>query len=191
MLNFTSNLSWGIDCPAADVGRLPASVRAAVPAIWPYVTGTPEICWSDAQIALFPKARIFRVNQHHANANPMDGDEFDIEAMAWTPGDCVDIARARRSHQWSTRFYGTYGVYQIVAPELAAAGVRKSTFWRIADWNLDKHLATEELWGDVYAGQWASPSSNPSTLIPGTSITLAEANADLNVLLLENTGWEG
>ena len=64
-------------------------------------------------------------------------------------------------------------------------------FFRIADWNLDQHLADLELHADVYAGQWASPTHNPATLVPGTHLTLADAKADLSVVLRMSTGWEG
>ena len=70
-------------------------------------------------------------------------------------------------------------------------GLGRSVFYRIADWNLSEHLAGLAAYGDVYAGQWASPTSNPNTVIPGTNHTLATANVDLNVVLLENTGWQG
>ena len=33
----------------------------------------------------------------------------------------------------------------------------------------------------VKAVQWASPSSNPGTLVPGTGLTLTQANCDLSV----------
>lgn len=176
--------TWGADCLALNVSRLPRDI----PAIWPYVTGTPEVQWSDTEIAWFKNARKYRVNQHYGNDNAMDGDEFDIEYLAWTPDECVDVTRERASRSWSTRFYGTYATYGTTTAKLAAAGVRQGTWWRIADWNLDRHMADAALWGDVYAGQYASPTSNPDTVIPGTRTTLAEAQCDLNVLLIENTG---
>lgn len=192
MLTFISDLAWGLDCPGADADKLAATV-SHVPAIWPYRTGGHGIIWSPQQAARFTGARVYWVNQHFGpgGSDPMDGDEFDVEALAWTPAQCVDVTRARRAHSWSTRFYGTYATYDTVTSELAAAGIRRSTWWRIADWNLSQHLAQAELWGDVYAGQYASPSSNPNTLIPGTHVTLAEAHADLTALLKESTGWQG
>ncbi|MGP0047848.1 MAG: hypothetical protein ACLPZR_03225, partial [Solirubrobacteraceae bacterium] len=62
------------------------------------------------------------------------------------------------------------------------------TIWE-ADWNLSEAEATARLGTDLGNGaiiasiQFASPTSNPDTVIPGTSITLAQANADLSVTL--------
>jgi hypothetical protein len=186
-LALPSKLSWGIDCPSSQIRFVPRDV----PAIWPYVTGTTDVRWTDTEIAGFTRSHVFRVNQHFDNDDPFTGDEFDIEELAWTPEEIIPVVQARRARHWSTRLYGTYATYDATVLELVKAGVRTSTFWRIADWNLDQHLAAGSLWADVYAGQWASPGSNPETLIPGTSDTLDVANADLNVLLIENTGWAG
>lgn len=180
-------LTWGLDCPGDSVSFIPPDV----PAIWPYVTGSKAIVWTPEQIAAFPKAHVVRVNQGFNSWGDLDGDEFDIEEMAWNPDQVANVVAARRARNWSTRLYGTYDTYGQVTRLLADAGTRRSTWWRIADWDLSAHLAQQELWGDVYAGQYASPSSNPHTIIPGTAHDLMTANCDLNVLLLENTGWEG
>ena len=179
--------SWGADTIANNVHMLPASL----PVIWPYVTGTPDVQWSEADIRNFPRSEVIRVNQGFNNADPFHGDEFDIETGAWTTENIIEVVAARRAHLWSTRLYGTYATYDAVTAALVAQGLRRSVFWRIADWNLTAHLADAELWADVYAGQYASPTSNPRTLLPGTNYTLEQAGADLNVIIRESTAWEG
>jgi hypothetical protein len=179
--------TWGADCPSGSVEHLPRNV----PVIWPYVTGTPSIRWTGEQIAQFPHSRIIRVDQGFESRSPFDADEFDIEAGAWSDDAIAGIVAERRTRRWSTRLYGTWDTYGAVKQELAARGIGQSVFWRIADWDLDQHFADLELHGDVYAGQWASPSSNPRTILPGTRLTLAEANADLSVMITVNTGWAG
>lgn len=182
--------AWGFDCTASSVQSL---AKTAPDAIWPYVTGSPDIAWTQEQINGFPGARVYRVNQGY-NQGPgeaLNGDEFDMEAGAWTMSALLSIITARRMVEWSTRVYATWANYGPMKEELAQAGIGKSVWWRIADWNLSEHMADLELHGDVYAGQWASPTSNPTTLVPGTAISLAEANADLNVALRMSTGWEG
>lgn len=180
--------SWGADCLGIHAGLL----SLKTPVIWPYVTGTDPVPWSEEEIRLFEKAgaKVYRVNQGDAS-KPFLGDEFDVEAGAITPEQVIEIIRIRRERKWSTRVYGTYDTYREVTAELVTLGFRRSVWWRIADWNLSAHLADLELWGDVYAGQWASPTSNPQTLLPLTSLTLEQAGADLNVVLRESTGWEG
>lgn len=185
-----STLTWGIDCKGSEVALLGG---LEIPAIWPYVTGTPDVRWTELQISHFVAngSRVYRVNQAYDSPSPFDGDEFDVEALAWTPRQFCDVVAERRTHDWSTRGYCTWSTYGAIKQELADRGIGRSVWFRIADWNLDQHLADLELHADVYSGQWASPTTNPATMIPGTKLTLGEANADLNVLLLEYTGWQG
>jgi hypothetical protein len=181
-----SGLTWGADCPGTSVDFLPETI----PTIWPYVTGTPDVIWLRQQIARFSASRVYRVNQGFESPSPFLGDEFDFEAGCFTLAQIVAIVRQRNSQRWSTRIYCTYANYAIVKETLANFGLGRNVWFRIADWNLSEHLAQLELYADVYAGQWASPTSNPMTLIPGTGHTLAQANVDLNVHLIEYTGWQ-
>jgi hypothetical protein len=183
----TAGETWGADCPGENAPSLPASV----PVIWPYVTGPPSIKWTPANIGRFTHSKIILVDQGFESRSPFDADEFDVESGAWTIEEISGIIAERRTRRWSTRLYGTWGTYGATKEVLAARGTGQSVFWRIADWDLNQHYADLELHGDVYAGQWASPSSNPDTILPGTHLTLAEANADLNVILNINTGWAG
>ena len=189
---------WGFDCLGASVGAL-INAKAEPTAIWPYDTGSDGYPWTDEQIAHFTSAArlspatVFRVNQGYLQGpgSAMHGDEFDLERGTWTMPGILDIIAARRQAQWSTRVYCTWSNYGLLKQSLAQAGTGRSVWFRIADWNLSEHFADLALHGDVYAGQWASPASNPQTLVPGTSLTVGDAQVDLNVLLIENTGWVG
>ncbi len=190
----TDTLTWGLDCIGTNVGYL--TVADARPgAIWPYITGGSGIAWSPGEIDWFRQrnAEVFLVNQGFGQTpdNALDGDEFDYEAGAWALQDLLQVIENRRKVSWSTRVYCTWANYGAIKEQLARAGTSRSVWYRIADWDLTQHLADLELHGDVYAGQWASPTSNPSTLVPGTSLTLAHAGVDLNVLLKTGTGWQG
>lgn len=188
--------AWGFDCPGS---RFPVLADAGIghgvipPAAWPYVTGTPDIQWSAEQIGLLERlgTRIYRINQGYESPSPFHGDEFDFESGAWDLAGLLNVIAERRKMEWSTRVYCTWNDYAAVKQAAAERGIGASLWFHIADWNLSQHLADLELHGDVYAGQWASPSTNPGTFIPGTRLTLAEAGADLSVLLLERTGWQG
>jgi hypothetical protein len=168
-----------------------AFIPPSVPALWPYVTGSSDVRWPEDAIIGFPGSRVYRVNQGFDPVGPFHGDEFDLERGAWAPPQLVAVAQERARYRWSTRIYCTYANYGLMKAQLAQVGLGRSVFYRIADWNLSEHLAGLAAYGDVYAGQWASPTSNPNTVIPGTNHTLATANVDLNVVLLENTGWQG
>jgi len=187
-------IGWGFDCEGSQAQHMiSAGVRPQ--AVWAYDTGDYGIPWTDPEREHFKAlgVRVYLVNQGitQGPGEALHGDEFDYEQGAWTLQHLVQIIIARRAVLWSTRVYCTWTNYAIIKAALAQAGIGDSVYFRIADWDLNSHLAGLELHADVYAGQWASPASNPGTLVPGTSLSLAEAIVDLNVVLLGSTGWEG
>lgn len=179
--------TWGVDLTHDALPRL----TIEPPVIWPYVTGTPDIRWTEADRARFPSAQQYRLDQELGSSGPQDAEEFDVEALAWRPDQVLGLVEARRRIRWSTRIYASRLTYAMVSGLLMAAGIHHSVFYRIADWSLSEAEARAQLGGQVYAIQWASPSSNPLTVIPGTTDTLAAVNADLNVIRLASTGWQG
>jgi len=187
-----TGIGWGFDCLGSSVQHL---LEARPTAIWPYITGDNGIAWTSEEINHFRQqgAEVILVNQgfRQGPAEALAGDEFDLEAGAWTLASLRMVVAKRRDIRWSTRVYCSWSNYALVKEALAADGTGNSVFFRIADWNLNQHTADLELHADVYAGQWASPSTNPAAVIPGTSITLAEAGADLSAVLNTNTGWQG
>jgi hypothetical protein len=184
--------AWGLDCMGANVGRV---ADAKPGAIWPYVTGSADIAWTTEQIQPYRDrgCKVYRVNQGYQQTpdNALDGDEFDLEAGAWDIPALVEVVRRRRLQAWPTRIYSSWSKYGLMKQALAENGIGQSIWFRIADWNLSAHLADLALHGDVYASQWASPTSNPHTFVPGTSLKLADAQCDLNVVLQIPTGWDG
>lgn len=187
-----NGIGWGFDCLGSSVQHL---LDTKPTAIWPYITGNDGIAWTPEEIDHFRRqgVAVYLVNQGfmQSPAEALTGDEFDFEVGAWTLPELVAVVEARRKASWSTRVYCNWSNYGLIKQALAEAGAGRSVFFRIADWNLDQHTADLELHADVYAGQWASPTHNPATLVPGTNITLAEARADLSVVLRESTGWQG
>jgi hypothetical protein len=185
-------IGWGFDCPGTDVLRLTATEPTA---IWPYISGDDGIAWTSGQIRGFSlkNTTVYRVNQGFKQgvADAFNGDEFDVEAGAWKMGQIAEIVAARRRFKWSTRIYCTWASYGAIKQMLAEQGTGQSVWFRIADWNLNQHLAQLALHDDIYAGQWATPATSPAVTVPGTALTLAEANADLSVVLREYTGWVG
>lgn len=180
-------LVWGADCISASIDHLPVGV----PVIWPYLTGSASVRWTSAQAAKYASSIQIWVNQGFNSPGPLVGTEFDIERGAWTVNDVVDITEERQAKKMVTTAYVTWDDYGHLKEGLAEIGIDRNVYYRIADWNLDQHLADAMLHGDIYAGQWASPTSNPRTLVPGTSTPLATANLDLNVVFLPLPGWQG
>jgi hypothetical protein len=118
---------------------------------------------------------------------------LDVERGAATPGQVAHWVRTR--HAAGKRFSDVYtnrSTFPAIAAALDAAGPgalyhRHVRLW-LADWSLsrtqaDNLLGTRLHGHKVVAVQWASPSSNPNTPLPRSSLTLRQANCDLSVTL--------
>lgn len=165
-----------------------------------YVTGAndPGIEWTEAEWEAIKPAVGLRIYQGFGPVPDLwSFDELDTERGALSAQQCADIVKSRvdAGIQW-TYLYGSLS-YLIAA----AAAIQKlgDKYWighvqcRLADWNLSR-LDAEGYVGQFVAGmgcyavQWASPESNPNTIMPGPSgLTLKEANVDLSVIRVD---WE-
>jgi hypothetical protein len=164
------------------------------PAVAGYVTGSSDICWTASDWGQFIPAqtRLVHINQGDPGLSPDAFDTLDVEAGAITPGQVPALvhARVQAGYAW-TLVYGTASTLSEVQSALEAAPYGEHWYWGhvaswLANWNLDEDEAAAQL-GTLISGlgcvavQWASPTSNPGTLLPGTSLTLAESNCDLSV----------
>lgn len=157
-----------------------------------YTSGTADICWTVDDWAKYSNSIRIRIEQGFGPAPDVRSyDVLDIERGAWTPQSAADEVerRVQAGIQWTTLYGGDAA--------LAAASaliVRKGpSIWVghvdcvLANWNLDQAHASTLIGTHVHGMtcrgvQWASPSSNPHTPLPGTTLTLAEANVDLHVV---------
>jgi hypothetical protein len=92
------------------------------------------------------------------------------------------VAKEREAKGWYSFIYISQANLSAVEEAVSKAGLKKVQYW-VANWNLSEAEATAQLGGDIVAIQWASPSSNPTTLMPGSDKTLADANVDLSVTI--------
>ncbi len=188
-------MSFGtmIDSEGSNLPNLLKAIGSNYPqTIASYVTGSGAVPATAQQFAeLAADTGVFRYDQSPSLSEFAAGhaDGADIENGAGTVGAAVDAARERETHNWYSWFY-------LIAANLAdgrsaASGAKLARVrFIVADWNLSQSAAMEFLDDpetvDVDAVQWASPSSNPTTVCPGTSRTLAQLNVDLNVT---RAGW--
>src|SRR6185312_7873588 len=128
-------------------------------------------------------------------------DAVDIESGAVTPAEAASIVRTRvlAGIPW-THLYGTDATLAETGAAIRAYG---NSIWNghvsawLADWNLNESEAAAKIGTQIHgmtcmAVQWASPSSNPNTLVPGTNVTLKAANCDLSVCdatWIPSGGW--
>lgn len=171
-----------IDTIHADVPNIPRSA----PKVGGYVTGTPDIQWTAEDWARFPEAGHVPVNQDPAD--PSTHGVADVEEGAYTIAEAVERARARKSAGYGIYNYTDEANVSELCQALTDGGIDGSEIW-LANWNLSEEEAAGLLGQAVHgypghvikAVQWASPTSNPDTKVPGSDLTLKAANVDLSV----------
>lgn len=176
-----------VDATHSNAGNINPSVAKVAG----YVTGTPDIEWTDADWARFPNSGHVRIDQGHGNLLIDGVDAYDVEFGALSPSMMPDIVKQRigAGHQWTT-IYAGHAKLQACRLALEQAGQHGWYYGHVdawlADWNLTQAQAQallgHELYGlTVRAVQWASPTSNPDTPVPWSSTTLKAAQVDLSV----------
>jgi hypothetical protein len=161
-----------IDSIHATCHNIPTGTRKAAG----YVTGSADIRWT--------RADWDRFDPRHTGLVRID-QSFGGRVAHWV----------RTRHAAGKRFsdvYANRSTFPAVAAALDAAGPqgmfhRHVRLW-LADWSLSRAQAAALLGTyldghKIVAVQWASPSSNPDTPLPRSSLTLKQANCDLSVTL--------
>lgn len=166
----------------ADVDKIPGNYIA----VMGYDTGSAGIDWTADDWGRFPMASHVSVDQSSGLAQFAAGraDVGDVERGAATIDEFITAAHARKARGDFSTLYTSYanlpGYYHSV--EVAGLGGGWVNYF-VADYSMSLLTAISYL--DSNAGavgvQFASPSSNPGTILPGTTLTLKEANCDLSV----------
>jgi len=172
-----------IDAMRTGAGNIPRGTLK----VGGYVTGSGDVPWTDKEWGMFPKAGHVAINQEPGSGKPFVGNVKDIEDRAGSIADFVAEAKIRwEQRHWNYCAYiSASQVAELIKACQGAGLVAVELF--VADWALNEQQATAQLGFhdgnpyEVVAVQWASPSSNPQTIVPGGTMTLREANLDLSV----------
>lgn len=130
-----------------------------------YVTGTPDIRWTAGDWKRLPAdCAVLRIDQSNSDVPALAEVRHvkDIELGASTEHTAITVARERLHAGRNMIAYlsaaDLHGFEQLVA----RAGLPA---------------------GRIIAYQYTSPSQTPDTILPGTHLSLREANCDLSVIL--------
>jgi hypothetical protein len=178
-----------IDITGSNADRAPL-VKGGLRAY--YATGTDGIEETARQIAAAKAAGmgVLLIDQTPSLSVFASGlaQVADIENYAGTITAAVGAVKTREAHGLDSDLYVSYNGLVAVATALLSAVViaERVRFW-IADYNwslaeAQQFLAQNPNWGAV---QYGDPHSNPRTLVPGTSVMLAQCNADIDVAKAE------
>lgn len=170
-----------IDATHAHAGNIPENAGAVAG----YDTGTPDIQWVPADWSRFPHGSHLHIDQSPSLAwlASLRSNVGDIENGAATIATLAEVAKARseRGHQTGAYISRSRAGDLVDALGALAPWVQ---LW-LADWSLSQAEAAA-LIGTMIGKcriacvQYASPTSNPSTPVPGSSMTLATAQCDLS-----------
>jgi hypothetical protein len=164
-----------------SVPHVPA-VKDSVVAL--YATGSADIVATAADIQKYRSAGagVILIDQSPSLEHFLvgDADVADIESGAGTYAAAAEACAARAKNGWQSTLY----ISESVLAELAAqVGNVSGVFYGVADynWSLAEAEAQLNAHDNWYYVQYGDPESNPTTLVPGTSVTLRECNADIDV----------
>lgn len=157
------------------------------------IAGTVK--WTDEDWALFPEDKCGHVHIDQSVGLTLlamgKSHVGDVETGAGTIEDFIHAAQVRwEKFQMDTTLYTSANNADDYHQKLTAAGLIDRINWWVADWSLNRAEAASRIGKNrVVAVQWASPSSNPKTLVPGSqTMTLEVAGVDLSVAL---ASWHG
>jgi hypothetical protein len=180
-----------VDFTHSAVGNVPNS--SAFEYVAGYTSGTSNIEWTAADWAKYTQQHHIRIEQGYGGFSVARStyDMLDMETGAWTPAGVVSAVNSAITDGYEyTTVYAVPSGLQTLAGLMTAEEIA-STDCVVANWNLNQTQAAAlvgtKMYGFLVRGvQWASPTSNPNTILPGTSLTLRQANVDLNEV---QAGW--
>ena len=182
----SNNYAIQVDTTHEYVGMIPQNSIA----VMGYVTGSADIDWTPADWNHFPLAGKIRVDQSASLLEFEAGraDVGDVENGAGTMTAFLAAAAERKKHSLDSTLYVSYDNLADAKAQITRAGLSGWVNYYVANWNwsMDQAEAFLATQGTAVAVQFASPSSNPRTILPGAKITLAVANCDLSV---KRSGW--
>jgi len=155
-----------------------------------YATGTNGIEATAAEIARFTNAGVgvVLIDQSPSLSVFAAGIAHvaiaDVEPGAGTPTTVAEGVLAREKKGLESTIYVSEANLQAAKDALHTSGADSNLVsFGLANWNLSQAEAETQISSDQSLAyvQWASPSSNPLTVLPGAGMDLAVANVDLNI----------
>jgi hypothetical protein len=165
-------------------GACSAVIPSNTPKVAGYVTGSGGVQWTPADWSRFSPSQVIRIDQSPGTGD-LQAQVKDVEPGAASNDDALSWGLGRRAAGFVPCWYTSRDNLTPLLNTLDAGGLTSGQLW-VADWSLNEDEAAAQVKAQsgpfpVKAIQWASPTSNPKTLLPGTTMTLAKANCDLSV----------
>ncbi len=180
------------DFTHTSVPKIPASPTTPLAAL--YATGSAGIEATAADITKYRSAGtgVILIDQTPGLYVFAAGlaDVADVEYRAGTSAAAANAVLARQAHGWQSTLYVSYSALPGLRAALHPGTDRSKVLYGVADysWSLQQSEQLLSIHPDWAYIQYGDPASNPRTLIPGTQVTLAQGNADIDVAKMS---WAG
>jgi hypothetical protein len=174
-----------VDVTGVNSDNVPAVASLGVIAL--YATGTDGIEATAAEIARFKDAGvgIILIDQSPSLSVFAAGlaDVADVEPGAGTTETAVSAILSRQANGLQSTIYLSYSNLDSMISALPSDVDQALVLYGVADWNWsqaqsEELLAANPSW--AYC-QYGTPATNPDTLVPGTNVTLSEAQCDIDI----------
>jgi hypothetical protein len=174
-----------VDVIGVNSANIPAVSALGIIAL--YATGSDGIEATAAEIARFKNAGVgvVLIDQTPSLSVFAAGlaDVADVEEGAGTPETAVAAILARQAHGWQSTIYISYNSLDSLIGAFTADVDQKRVLFGVANYEWSQAQSEELLSANASWAycQYGDPDSNPDTLVPGTTVTLAQAQCDIDV----------
>ncbi len=174
-----------VDVTGVNSGNIPAVPALGIIAL--YATGTDGIAATSAEIARFKNAGVgvALIDQTPSLSVFAAGsaDIADVEQGAGTVDSAVAAILDRQAHGLQSTIYLSYSNLDSMTSALPSDVNQDLVVYGVADYawsqaESEDLLAANPSW--AYC-QYGDPETNPDTLVPGTTVTLSEAQCDIDI----------
>jgi hypothetical protein len=174
-----------VDVTGENASNIPAVAALGIIAL--YATGSDGIEATAAEIARFKNAGVgvVLIDQTPSLSVFAAGlaDIADVEQGAGTAETALAAILDRQAHGWQSTIYLSYNSLDSLIAALTSEVDQGLVVYGVANYawsqaQSEDQLAANASW--AYC-QYGDPESNPNTLVPGTTMTLSEAQCDIDI----------
>ncbi len=174
-----------VDVTGVNSSNIPAVAALGIIAL--YATGTEGIEATSAEIARFKNAGVgvVLIDQTPSLSVFAAGlaDVADVEQGAGTLETAVAAILDRQAHGWQSTIYLSESNLDSMISAFTSDVDQDLVLFGVANYSWSQAqsedlLAANASW--AYC-QYGDPESNPDTLVPGTSLTLSQAQCDIDI----------
>jgi hypothetical protein len=174
-----------VDVTGTNSNNIPAVAALGMIAL--YATGSDGIEATSAEIARFKNAGVgvVLIDQSPSLSVFAAGlaDIADVEQGAGTTQTAVAAILDRQAHGWQSTIYLSYSNLDSMVSAFTSEVNQDLVLFGVANWSWSQAESEDQLAANANWAycQYGTPETNPDTLVPGTNLTLSQAQCDIDI----------